>query len=78
MEINPYELDPEEARHQFFDFQERIFNKILSEMYDVQDDISYIVQCYDHSYDFSDIDYEVMTYLKKMDLKHSMLRRKKI
>ena len=68
MEINPYELDPEEARHQFFDFQERVFNKIRSEMYDVQDDISYIVQCYDHSYDFSDIDYEVITYLKKNGL----------
>ncbi|ENU25644.1 MULTISPECIES: hypothetical protein [Acinetobacter] len=77
MEINPYELDPVEARHQFFDFQERIFNKIRSEMYDVQDDISYIVQCYDHSYDFSDVDYEVMTYLKKNGLKTKHVEAKK-
>lgn len=68
IEINPYELDPEEARNQFFDYQKRIFNKLLDEMYDVQDDISYIVQHYDHSYDFSDVDCEVITYLEKHGL----------
>lgn len=77
MEVNPYELDPEEARHHFFDFQERIFNKIRSEMYDVQDDISYIVQCYDHSYDFSDVDCEVMTYLRKNGLNTQHIEVKK-
>lgn len=77
IEINPYDLDPEEVRRQFFDYQERIFNKIRTEMYDVQDDILYILQCYDHAYDFSDVDYEVMEYLEKNGLKIQQIEAKK-
>ncbi|WP_147440127.1 hypothetical protein [Acinetobacter sp. 2JN-4] len=72
IEINPYELDPEEARHQFYDYQERIFRKIHSEMDDVQDDITYILYHHYHPKNFNNIDPDVLKFLEKHGLKRSL------
>lgn len=72
IEINPYELDPEEARHQFYDYQERIFRKIHSEMDDVQDEITYILYHHYHPKNFNNIDPDVLKFLEKHGLKRSL------
>lgn len=63
--INPYSLDPEEARHSFAVFLDEVFNKIRSEIWDINDEISYILNHHYHPRNLSNIDVEVVSYLEK-------------
>lgn len=69
IEINPYELDLEQARCQFYDYQKRIFKKFANEMQNLLDDLEYILLCRSHPYDFSCVDNEILGYLEKKGLK---------
>lgn len=77
MEINPFELDPYDAREKFADFLDEIQRTFLSQMYDIHDDISYILICHTHPFDFSDIDNELLSYLKVRGLNIKPIESKK-
>lgn len=69
--INPYDLDPEEARHAFADFMDEVFNKIRNEMWEIDHEISYILHMRYHPKNFDNIDFEVVSYLEKNGLKRT-------
>lgn len=69
--LNPYDLDPDEARHAFANFNDEVFSKIRSEMWDINHEISYILHHYYHPINLDNIDVEVVSYLEKNGLKRT-------
>ena len=67
--INPFDLDPCEAREEFLNFLDQIERHFLSQMYDVHDDISYILYHHYHPKNMGNIHPEVIEFLKNNGLK---------
>jgi hypothetical protein len=67
--INPFELDPYEAREEFDNYLHQIERHFFSQMADVHDDISYILQNHYHPKNMSKIHSEIIDLLIKNGLK---------
>lgn len=66
--INPFELDPYEAREEFDNYLHQIERHFLSQMWDVNEDISYILQNHYHPENMSNIHPDIIDLLIKNGL----------
>lgn len=76
-EVEPFDLDPYEARYFFADYKDGINDSLSSAYHDIYEEIIYSIYHNKHPNDFSEIEPEVVDYLINIGLKPDVKLNKK-